>query len=544
MSRLSFLASFLLAAPLFAQPEVKPPEKYAAAAARVEKLIQSEVAAKGLPAVSIALVDDQTIVWAKGFGFANPAKKIPATAATVYRVGSVSKLFTDVAVMRLVESGKLDLDAPVTHYLPDFKPKNPWDKAIALRQLMTHRAGLVREPPVGNYFDAENRSLEKMVASLNDTELVYPPETKVKYSNAGVAVVGYVLEKTQNEPFAKYVKRAVLDPLGMADSAFEWNESLLKNMAKGTMWTLHGREFPAPTFELGISPAGSMYSNVLDLAKFLKMLAADGKGMHGQLLKHATLEEMWKPQFSKEKTGAGLGFFIGDREGKRRVWHDGAIYGFATELAYLPEEKLGVVVAISRDCVNPVVRRIADFALDAAVAAKHGKSLPEPLDTKAVDEAIAKRMAGTWTTEKGDRSLYFWLSFGRLLALPSRGGNWVELRQSGNDLIVDDRLGFGTRIKFEGETPLLGTTRLIRKDDSKPPADAPDNWKGLIGEYGPDHDILTILEMDGKLVALIEWFFIYPLKEISEDVYQFPEFGFYHDEKLTFERDKAGRRRK
>src|SRR5262245_20301380 len=456
-----------------AQPSIAPPDKHAAAVALVEKLAEQELKAKSLPAISIALVDDQTIVWAKGFGFADPEKKTPATAETVYRVGSVSKLFTDVAIMQLVESGKLDLDAPVTKYLPEFKPKGQADKPITLRHLMTHRAGLVREPPVGNYFDPVNLSLEKMVASLNDTEVVYPPETKIKYSNAGVAVVGHVLQKTQNEPFARYLKRSVLEPLGMTNSAFELEEPIEKNLAKSIMWTLHGREFPAPTFELGMAPAGCMYSNTIDLAKFTKMLAADGKGPNGQILKRESLDEMWKPQFTAGKSGIGLGFFIGERNGKRHIGHNGAMYGFATELGYLPDEKLGAVVAISCDCANPVAERIANFALDALVAAKNGKPLPEILTTRPVDEALIKRTTGTWGNDKGEATFHVWPAAGRLFLLPGRGGSRVELRQVGDELIADDRLGFGTRIKFDGESPKVNGRRWVRKDDASEPPPAP-----------------------------------------------------------------------
>ena len=156
----------------------------------LERFIAHEMADKELPALSIALVDDQQIVWAKGFGFADPKDKVPATAETVYRVGSVSKLFTDIAIMQLVEQGKIDLDAPVTRYLPDFRPRNPFGKAITLRQLMSHRSGLVREPPVGNYFETTEPSLARTIASLNQTELVYAPETRTKYSNAAIATVG------------------------------------------------------------------------------------------------------------------------------------------------------------------------------------------------------------------------------------------------------------------------------------------------------------------------------------------------------------------
>jgi len=91
--------------------------------------------------------------------FADPEKKIPATADTVHRIGSVSKLFTDLAVMQMVERGELELDAPVQRYIPEFRPKNPFGRPITLRHLMSHRAGLVREPPVGHYFDAKTPSV-------------------------------------------------------------------------------------------------------------------------------------------------------------------------------------------------------------------------------------------------------------------------------------------------------------------------------------------------------------------------------------------------
>jgi len=176
-----------------ATEKVGPTKPYEEAAKALDAFIAKEVADKELPALSIALVDDQTIVWAKGFGFADPEKKKPATADTVYRVGSVSKLFTDIAVMQLVERGALDLDEPVRKYLQDFKPNNKFDKEITLRQLMTHRSGLVRESPVGNYFDPTEPTLKATVRSMNSTELVYEPRTHLKYSNSGIAVGGYTL---------------------------------------------------------------------------------------------------------------------------------------------------------------------------------------------------------------------------------------------------------------------------------------------------------------------------------------------------------------
>ena len=222
--RLAILA--VLSAPRTGKGQSSPDSvaataRYASAAAALDRFVRHEMDDKRLPAVSIALVRGQTVVWARGCGMANPKDSTRATANTVFRVGSVSKLFTDIAVMQLVEQGTLDLDAPVSRYLPDFHPQGAGASAITLRELMAHRAGLVREPPVGHYFDASSPSLVATVGSMNDTHLVYAPATKTKYSNAGIAVVGQVVASVTGQPFATYLATAVLQPMGLSHSAFE-----------------------------------------------------------------------------------------------------------------------------------------------------------------------------------------------------------------------------------------------------------------------------------------------------------------------------------
>jgi serine beta-lactamase-like protein LACTB len=523
-----------------AQEAVPAAKRYEAVVRELAPFIRHEVESKGLPALSVALVDDQRVVWAQGFGFADPQAKKPATAETVYRVGSVSKLFTDLAVMRLVERGALDLDAPVRKYLPDFKPSNPFSKDITLRQLMTHRSGLVRESPVGNYFDPTGPSLAKTVRSLNQTELVYAPETKIKYSNAGIAAVGLVLEETQKQPFARYLSRTLLAPLGMKRSSFAPEAEITKDLARAVMWTYQGREFPAPTFELGMAPAGCMYSTVNDLGRFLSVLFAGGKGPGGVLVKPETLEEMYKPQFAKDDKGPqfGLGFMVDKLEGKRRIGHGGAIYGFSTQLEALPDEKLGVVVIASRDVTNPVVSRIAELALRQMLAVKQGKPLPKAEETTALKPETARKWAGRW--KAGEKVLDLLERDGHLWALPGRGGFRVDLRARGDVLIVDDRLGFGMKLEPDGDKLRAGKDVYERVEVTEPNP-IPEKWKGLIGEYGWDHNTLFILERDGRLHTLIEWVFLYPLTEVSADVYKFPDWGLYHDEKLVFHRDGKGR---
>ncbi len=550
----ALLALLFLAGPGIStqvQPVVEAAKNYLTIAERLTAFIEREVRAKKLPALSIALVDDQRIVWARGFGYADPETRVPATAETIYRVGSVSKLFTDVAVMQLVERGILELDAPITDYLPNFKPGVPTQSVgtswgpITLRQMMAHRSGLVREPPVGNYYDPTNPSLAKAVDSLNRTQLVYKPQSKTKYSNAALATVGFVLEQMQKQPFARHLKRALLDPLDMKQSSFEPDPVLTKNMAKGVMGTYWGRDFAAPTFELGIAPAGSMYSNVLDLGRFLSVLFAGGKGAHRQILKPETLEQMWTVQFMEKggkepKEGFGLGFRITELEGRKCIGHGGAIYGFATQLQALPKEKLGVVVIASRDVANGVTNHIAQVALQQMLAAKEAKPLPTIEETKPISIDKARALAGRYRS--GDRWLDLLERDGHLWVLTDRGGLRRELRQLGDCLAIDDPMGIDYSLKIEERDDKLHIGgKVYERIPFTKPKPCPEKWRGLLGEYGWDHSTLVILERDGKLNALIEWFFLYPLEEISANEFKFPEYGLYQGEKLIFTRDAKDR---
>ena len=194
MKRVVWALAFVAPAIAGAQDSVAASGKYADVARALSAFVAHERREKGIPAISVALVDGRRIVWARGFGWADSSAGTPASASTVYRVGSVSKLFTDIGIMRLVEQRKLSLDAPVQRYVPELKPKNPFGGEFTLRHLTSHRSGLTREPPVGNYFDDRNPSLAATVASLNSTSLVFKPGARAKYSNAGIAVLGYVLE--------------------------------------------------------------------------------------------------------------------------------------------------------------------------------------------------------------------------------------------------------------------------------------------------------------------------------------------------------------
>jgi CubicO group peptidase (beta-lactamase class C family)/D-alanyl-D-alanine dipeptidase len=516
-----------------------PREDYNEVAVKLGNLIQHELADKQLPALSIALVDDQEIVWAKGFGFADPDRRVPATAETVYRVGSVSKLFTDIAVMQMVERGELDLDVPITRYLPEWKLQTPSGTSITLRQLMSHRAGLLREPPVGHYFDPTPPNLAETVHSLENTELVYAPGERTKYSNAGIATVGYVLERKAKLPFANFVRDSVLEPMGLHSSAFEETPEVRRNLARAYIWTYQGRTIDAPTFQLGIAPAGSMYSTVLDLGKFISILLSQGRNKSAQVISPASLEAMWTPQFAKagETSGFGLGFRVSRFQGHRMVGHGGAIYGFATELEILPEDKLGVVAVTTMDSANAVVTHIAHEALRMALAMRDHQSIEPAIVTQPISSDLVRKIAGRYGN--GDDAVDLIEQQGELFLQPVQGDSRVRLRQLDQDLMVDDKLAYGPRIRLTKEGIVIGSKELKRVAATKP-APPPATWMGLIGEYGWDHDILYILERDGKLTSLIEWYEYEPLEQISENAFQYPQRGLYDGERLVFTRDSNG----
>lgn len=525
---------------LRAQERVGPDPRYAAVATALGRFIADQMREKALPGLSIALVDDQRTVWAAGFGYANPADSTPATAETPYRVASVSKLFTDIGVMQLVERGTLSLDTAVTTYLADFDPQNLFGQPVTLREMLSHRAGLVREPPVGNYFDPTSPTLAATVRSLNTTSLVYAPGGATKYSNAAIAAAGYVLERTRQEPFADEMAQAVLRPLGMAHSSFAPDSATVSRRARGMMWTLDGRTFAAPTFPLGIVPASELTTTMLDLGRFLSALFAGGQGVNGRVLQPQTLGAMWGVQFGEPgaQAGYGLGFGISQLDGHLRIGHSGWHYGFATELAALPREKLGVAVSTTADAANAVTERIADAALRLMLAAQAGRPLPAIVTTAPIPAATMRRLEGKYrsATRAADldvRDSLLWYQ-------NVQGGMSAPLRFRGDTLVADGRLAFGQRILWGPDVLVVSGDTLRRIPDAKPPA-APERWRGLIGEYGWDHDVLYILEREGRLYALIEWFALYPLTEGSDGVFRFPDSGMYAGEAVTFARDESGR---
>lgn len=511
---------------------------YADVFAKIDLVMAEEQKAKGLPALSICLVDQGKIVGSRAYGFSDLAQTKPADAQTMYRIGSVSKLFTDLAVMQLAAEGKVDLDAPVETYIPEFKPENQFGIPITLRMLMSHQSGLVREPPVGNYFDATEPTLEATVRSLNGLKLVYKPGERTKYSNAGIAVVGYVVERVTGQSYNDYMREHILEPMKMTNSSMVYDDKAKQQMAEALMWNHHQGPFPAPVFELGTAPAGNVYATVDDLGNFLLTIFAEGKFEGTEVLPAATLASMLGASKPAGETDPlyGIGFRLGQIDGHSTFGHGGAVYGFSTQFCGLPKEKIGVAVATSLDCSNGFTIRLGEYATRLLLAKREGKPLPEWNATRPVENP--KQYVGTY--KSGDESLDIY-EFGDTLYTRFGFGRYV-LRAEGDHLIVDDIQKYG--MKFECD-PKAGTLVIDNKTWTRQPdvcpAAAPEKWKGLIGEYGFDHNIMYIYEDGGQLWSQIEWLFPYPLVEVDENTFAFPaKGGMYESEYLVFTRDENG----
>jgi CubicO group peptidase (beta-lactamase class C family) len=525
------------------------PTDYGPAVKALEDFLRKEMARWDIPCLSVALVDDQQIVWQAGFGLQDPGRKIPATENTVYRVGSISKLFTALAVMKLDERKLLDIDAPITRHVPDLVFKNPFpgSESITLRHLISHHAGIIRESPVGSYFDDSEPGIEKTVKSIAGTELVYPAGKRTKYSNVGPTVAGYIIEKVTGTPFAEHMEQEILGPLGMSSSSFlPDKEAIRKNLARAYMVDFEGRYFPAPTFSLGTLPAGNLYSTVGDLSKLMMMLFAGGRAGQRKILEEKTLGRMLQVQFASKDscTGFGLGFFLGRMWNRRTVSHCGAVYGFASAFFALPEEKLGVVVLNDVDCANGFNDKVVQTAFRLLLNAKVSAAIPPLPEVLQIGAAEIEEYAGKYTSR--DREAWASVKDGSLelgfLGTPHR---LAPVAKDG--FIADGRLGYGDRFDFfrdEGGRVAgfrTGSAEYRRVPGSAPNAGKPERFRDLAGDYGWPHNILRVFVKDGHLACRVEWFFEYPLREVGGLDFAFPDYGLYEGEKIEFVRGASGR---
>ena len=325
----------------------------------METWVKSEIEYNNLPGLSVGIIFDQDLIWSKGFGFADVDKKTPMTPQTIFRIASVTKLFTCTAIMQLRDQGKLQLDDPVEKYLSWFKIKNrfPDAPAITIRQLMTHTSGLPREAAFPYWTDHKFPTLDQIMETLPNQETTYPSETKWKYSNLGMAILGQIVVAASGQDYETYIQNHILKPLEMNNTSVYLTNEQRKQMATG-----YGRRLPDGTRQVmevtdynGISPAASISSNIEDLAKFAALQFSDGNLGNRQILKISTLREMQRVHWLQPnwKSGWGLGFSIWQRDEKTFVGHAGWVAGYRTQLLLCPEDKIGVIVMSNAEDGSP-----------------------------------------------------------------------------------------------------------------------------------------------------------------------------------------------
>ncbi len=520
----------------------------AEACTRFEKLAHRELQRGMLTGVSVAWVDNQRIVYLKGFGLADPQRNVAARPDTVYRAGSISKLFTAVAAMQLAEQGKLDIDRPVTDYAPQFRIVVPFEDAgpITPRLLMGHRAGMIRESPVGGYFDPNEPTLDATVASTADCVLVHRPGTVTKYSNIGASVNGWLVEKITGTPFPEYQRRHVFEPLGMVHSSFVRNDNVHRRLANGQMRIADGRggffAADAPLFELATVPAGNLYTTAEDLARFAMMLCGGGRAGGRQLLRPETLEQMFQSQAPQDRLSYGLGFVTGKFREHDTVGHMGAVYGFTSSLLVVPKHKLGVVVLANDDVIAGTVTKLAEAALELLLQIKTGEPPREEEKTVRLPIDQLAAYAGDYESES------YWARIEirgqRLWANVS--GQEFEVTPAGGDRFWGDGRN-AARVAWNFERDAVGAvqgfTALFQhfaRVDPAAAAEIPAAWNDFLGCYGPKFIPLVISVKHGHLYAMTENMFDYRLTPLNRTSFHLPT-GMYLGEQLVFNRGADGR---
>ena len=472
------------------------------------------LAKHNVPGVSVALVDGDRVLWSKGYGFADQEREVPATPQTVYQVGSITKLLTATAVMQLVERGGLNLDAPVNSYLPEFSIQSRWDKTpqLTLRQMLSHHAGLPTYYLKGFF---SRQPLTELVSSLQHEHLAYPPEKIFNYSNLGPDIAGRVLEQMSTRSYEEYMQTTLLAQLGMRHSSFEIDR-VRPNLARGYI-----KRAAADTMTIRDVPAGGLYSNVEDLARFMRCILGEGTIDGQQVLKRETLQAMLTPQYPELALNFGqrfgLGWFLSGLplEGVGTVaWHNGGTKAFLSQMIVLPEKRLGVVVIANADSGGTMVYEAAEEVLRMALQAREGRLTP-PASTPPPEVTIASALLDNYA---GDYSLM------GALAHVERDGQRLQFKVLGHtlELVPLSETRFRARYRLLGLIPITipfppiefvrneGRTFFLMRDrgiaitaEKVPEYTVSEAWRQRAGDYrliNPDSEYLVNVEQT-KLVV-------------------------------------------
>ena len=408
-------------------------------------LIEQEMRDADVTGLSIALVDDQQVVWVQGFGYEDKASNIKASPDTVYHLGSIAKVFTATAAMQLADQGKLDIDQPLQKYLPEFSIKSRFGdtSGITLRNIMSHHSGLPGYW-VRGMSERHAAPFTEQVTAVKDEYVAWPPNYVFDYSNLGISLLGAAIGKVSGEGYAAYLDRHVLRPLGMAHSEFAAR-------IPGKAYK-DGKEVEAiPLRDL---PSSSLNSSANDMACFMRMIFADGKFDGKQIISAESLRQMFTVQNANVPLDfdfrMGLGWMLSGVDVPRAgivANHGGTTLNYHTALAVLPEHKLGVVVLSNSATAQGAVARVAEEALKLALEAKRGIIQPEKV-------TMASQNVPLTEANLRDYSGYFETLIG-LVKVDNRDGALIaELMGWKFELVKHEDGDFGVRLKLLGLIPV------------------------------------------------------------------------------------------
>ncbi len=316
---------------------------------RISQLVDQH----GVTGAAVGIVRDQELAWSAGFGFADIEAERQPDKHTLFRVGSITKTFTATAIAQLRDEGKLKLDDPIVRHLPEFgavRARYGTIEDITLSRLLTHHSGLVGEAPLPYWETLHFPSIEEVLATLPEVEVVIEPDSAFKYSNLAYALLGEVIARVSGRPYVEYVRAEILEPLGMTSSVFELTEELRPRMATG--YDPHPFEdAPKPSahpmFNFQTSAAG-LYSSVHDLVRWISLQfrteAPTRKG--AQVLRGPSLSELHRAQYMEPDWNFGYCLsWRGMRRGENVfLGHGGGIHGFLTGIFFNKLHRTGVIV--------------------------------------------------------------------------------------------------------------------------------------------------------------------------------------------------------
>lgn len=359
-----------------------------------------------IPGATVSVVKDGEVLFAKGYGQADIEARRPVAAdETLFRIASITKLFTSTAVMQLVEEGRLDLDEDVNAYLDDFEiPDTYPDRPVTLRHLLTHTAGF-EEAFTGS--GARNAADVEALGDFVDGHMparVRPPGEVTSYSNYGMSLAGHVVEEVSGTPFDRYVEENVLDPLGMESTTAAQPPApdLRERLAAG--YDVEGGEPVAGPFEYADdAPAGAVSATATDMAAFMIAHLQDGRYGEAHILEEATAKEMHKRHFANHPRldGMAYGFAEQTLNGERTIQHSGNLSRFHSNLVLLPEQDVGIFVAYNSygDGGDYAEYELVDAFLDRFYP---GSSSPGPSAEEA--SGNAQRLAGSYRPSRSNHT--------------------------------------------------------------------------------------------------------------------------------------------